>query len=91
MNTEILVRKIADLHGISISLSREIVRTFLDEISSSIVDGENVSLKGFGTFKLVEVSERKYTTPNGVVAAGSRKRVRFIPSSKIKYFLGFLK
>ena len=82
MNNSDLADQIATDHN----LSRADARTLVDGIFSAIIDtaskGEEVSISGFGKFKVKETAERKgrnlATGETLMIAAG--KKMSFAPS-----------
>lgn len=89
MNAKITFQDLAALLASFSGLNRKICEDFLREFSSvvsnTLADGESVKIKGFGTFKLVEIDERKSVN----VATGKEMkipvhtRVSFVPSKDL--------
>jgi len=89
MNAKITFQDLAALLASFSGMNRKICEDFLREFSSvvsnTLADGESVKIKGFGTFKLVEIDERKSVN----VATGKEMRipvhtrVSFVPSKEL--------
>jgi nucleoid DNA-binding protein len=54
MNRKELVERLAEEHELTGRFAREIVDSVFDMITTSVQNGEEVSLFGFGTFKVSE-------------------------------------
>lgn len=76
---------LADISGESRKLCEDFLREFSSTVSDALAEGESVKIKGFGTFKLVEIDERKSVN----VATGEEmripvhSRVSFVPSKEL--------
>ena len=76
MNTAELVAKIADAHGVSKAQAKLIVDDILKDILDAAASGAEVSLPGFGKFKVKATPEREGRNPaNGekIKIAASKK------------------
>ena len=76
MNTNDLIAKIADAHGVSKVQAKSIVEDILKHIVDAAVSGAEVSLPAFGKFKVKATPEREGRNPaNGekIKIAASRK------------------
>ena len=54
MNRQELIVKFADKEGLSQSDSRFVINLFFDDMERSLIKGERVEIRGFGTFKVKE-------------------------------------
>ena len=54
---------------------------------NAVASGERVELRGFGTFRTVEVPERKSNLPNGGIIPASTS-VKFRPAEALKRLCG---
>ena len=54
---------------------------------NAVASGDRVELRGFGTFRTVEVPERKSNLPDGGIIPAS-KAVRFRPAEALKRLCG---
>ena len=68
MNTKITFVELVDLMAEATSTSKRMCELFLREffntVAQALVDGENVKIKGIGTFKVTQVKSRKSTGEN---------------------------
>ena len=89
MNTSELVAKIAEAHSVSKTQAQAIVDGMLKAILSAAASGEEISLPGFGKFKVKETPEREGRNPaNGekIKIAASRK-LSYSPAKAVKDLL----
>ena len=63
MNTSELVAKIAEEHSVSKTQAQAIVDSMLKTILGAAANGEEISLPGFGKFKVKETPERDGRNP----------------------------
>ena len=78
MNTTELAAKLAEAHGVAKTQAKSIVDDFLKNIVDAAAGGQEVSLPGFGKFKIKETPEREGRNPaNGekIKIAASRKLI----------------
>ncbi len=76
MNTTELIAKIAEAHGVSKAQAKSIVEDIFKDIVDAAASGAEVSLSGFGKFKVKATPEREGRNPaNGekIKIAASRK------------------
>jgi DNA-binding protein HU-beta len=59
MNTAELVAKIADAHGVSKAQAKSIVDDIMKNILDAATSGAEVSLPGFGKFKVKDARARR--------------------------------
>ena len=66
--------------------AKEMVEAFLDEVSSSLINNEQVKLSGFGNFDLRDKRSRPGRNPKTgeEVAISARRVVTFRPGQKLK-------
>ncbi len=86
MNTSELAAKIADANEVTKAQAKTLVDAFLNELIAAAASGEEVSLPGFGKFKVKESPEREGRNPaNGekIKIAASRK-LSFVPAKAVK-------
>ena len=89
MNTSELVAKIAESHSVSKAQADAIVDSVLKSIVSSAASGEEISLPGFGKFKVKETPEREGRNPTSgekIKIAASRK-LTYSPAKAVKELL----
>lgn len=84
-----IIEELAKRNGISQSLSDSFLHAFFMTIEKGLVNDGIVKIKGFGTFKLVDVSNRGSVDVNTgarITIKGYRK-VTFTPDSSVKEFV----
>jgi len=86
MNTTELVAKIAEAHGVSKAQAKAIVDDILKDIVEAAAGGAEVSLPGFGKFKVKETLEREGRNPaNGErIKIAASKKLTFSPAKAVK-------
>jgi nucleoid DNA-binding protein len=62
------------------------VRNVFDDISQALTRGEKISVRGFGTFSVIEKKAREYTEPlkKTKVMVEARNYPKFTPSGSLK-------
>ena len=86
MNAKELAKNLADKHGVSEKQARELLNALLDGIVGAAIAGEEVSLPGFGKFKVKAAPERSGRNPStgeAITIAASRK-LAFTPAKALK-------
>ena len=63
MNTNELIAQIAEAHGVSKAQAKSIVEDILKNIVDAAASGAEVSLPGFGKFKVKATPEREGRNP----------------------------
>jgi DNA-binding protein HU-beta len=89
MNTTELIAKIAEAHDVSKAQAKSIVEDIFKDIVDSAASGAEVSLSGFGKFKVKVTPEREGRNPaNGekIKIAASRK-LTFSSAKSVKDIL----
>ena len=86
MNTAELVAKIADAHGVSKVQAKSIVDDIFKDIVDSAASGAEVSLPGFGKFKVKATPEREGRNPaNGEkIKIAASKKLTFSSAKSVK-------
>jgi len=87
VNTSELVTKIAEAHSLSKTQAQAIVDSMLKAIMSAAANGEEISLPGFGKFKVKETPEREGRNPTSgekIKIAASRKPKRLRSYSTVE-------
>lgn len=78
-----LVRDLATLRGLPYRAAREMVDDFLKLLAASVVRGELVDLRGFGTFSVRHAKPRKgRNLSTGDVVSIAARRVPFFRAGK---------
>lgn len=80
-----LVNLLAAKSGYPKKQCEEFLRELFNTIVNTISDGENIKIKGFGTFKLIDVEPRKSVNVNTgeEIEIPGHKKVTFIPSKEL--------
>jgi DNA-binding protein HU-beta len=89
MNTSERVTKIAEANSVSKTQAQVIVDSMLKSIMSAAANGEEISLPGFGKFKVKETPEREGRNPASgakIKIAASRK-LTYLPAKAVKELL----
>jgi DNA-binding protein HU-beta len=89
MNTAELAAKLAEAHGLSKAQAKSIVDDVLKDIVDAAAGGAEVSLPGFGKFKVKATPEREGRNPASgekIKIAASRK-LTFSPAKSVKDLL----
>jgi DNA-binding protein HU-beta len=89
MNTSDLVAKIAEANSVSKAQAQAIVDSMLNSIMSAAANGKEISLPGFGKFKVKETPEREGRNPASgekIKIAASRK-LTYSPAKAVKELL----
>ena len=63
MNATELVAKLSETHGVSKAQAKSIVDDFLKDVVDAVASGAEVSLPGFGKFKVKATPEREGRNP----------------------------
>ena len=81
-----LANAIKNRFGLTVTDSYKMIDIIFDEIEQSLVNGEDVKIAGFGTFKILSKSARIGRNPKtGVPAVISARRVAsFHPSENFR-------
>ena len=81
-----IAKMLASKYGISVNEAKTFTNTFIDLVNEGLQEDGLVKIKGFGTFKIVEVKDREsinVTTGERILIPGRRK-VTFTPDSVMK-------
>ena len=81
-----LAKMLASKYGISVNEAKTFTNTFIDLVNEGLQEDGLVKIKGFGTFKIVEVKDREsinVTTGERILIPG-RSKVTFTPDSVMK-------
>ena len=81
-----LANAIKNRFGLTVADSYKMIDIIFDEIEQSLVNGEDVKITGFGTFKILSKSARIGRNPKtGIPAVISARRVAsFRPSAEFR-------
>ncbi len=86
MNRNDLVERLAEEHELTKSFARELVDSVFQSITDAAKKGEDVSLFGFGRFRLSERAARKGRNPRTgeAVKIAASKNLKFTPARSLK-------
>ncbi len=86
MNTSELISKIAEAHDVSKAQAKTLIDAFLKELIAEAATGGEISLPGFGKFKVKETPEREGRNPaNGEkIKIAASKKLSFVPAKAVK-------
>jgi len=84
-----LVNEISSRTGLSQVETKKIVECFLDSVARSLIEGNNIEIRGFGRFKIRSRNGYKARNPrNGEpIEVTASKRPVFEPSKELKKVL----
>ena len=86
MNKNDLVERLAQEHELTKAFARELGDSVFDRITAAASKGEEVSLFGFGRFKVAERAARKGRNPRTgePVKIAASKSLKFTPARLLK-------
>jgi len=86
MNKRDLVERLAEEHELTGRFAREVVDSVFNMITDAVQKGEEVSLFGFGTFKVADRAARKGRNPQTgeAVKIAASKTLKFKPATALK-------
>ncbi|WP_457092846.1 HU family DNA-binding protein [Microvirga sp. P5_D2] len=86
MNKNDLIEHIAQEYELTKTFARDIIDNLFDTISASVQQGDEVSIFGFGKFKLVERKARKGRNPQTgeAIKIAASKNVKFEQAKAMK-------
>jgi DNA-binding protein HU-beta len=81
-----LVERLAEEHELTKAFARELVDSLFDTIMAAAQKGEEVSIFGFGRFKVAERAARKGRNPRTgeAVKIAASKSLKFTPARSLK-------
>ena len=86
MNKNDLVEMLAEEHEVTKTFAREMVDSVFQSITDAAQKGEEVSIFGFGKFRVAERAARKGRNPQTgeSIKIAASKRLKFEPASAMK-------
>ena len=89
MNKSELIKTLAEDKDLHIDEAAKIVNAFIESIKDSLLDGERVEIRGFGSFKIKEYQGYVGRNPKtGDVVTVEPKRLPFFrPGKELKEFI----
>ncbi len=82
LTKSLLARQVAKGAGLTIAKSNQVVASVLASIQSSLADGEEVRLTGFGSFKVRQTKARTARNPR------TRQPIRVAASRRVSFSAG---
>ena len=81
-----LAEKIARELGVTVAQGKEIMRIIINEMKSALIRGNQIQLRGLGSFvvKIRQAMRRKHPGTGKIITIPKQKVVRFIPGKSIK-------
>jgi DNA-binding protein HU-beta len=86
MNKNDLVELLAEEHELTKTFAREVVETVFQSITEAARKGDEVSIFGFGKFRVAERAARKGRNPRtgAAIKIAASKRLKFEPARAMK-------
>jgi DNA-binding protein HU-beta len=86
MNTSDLIAKIAEQNSVTKAQAKAIVDELLKEIVAAASSGIEVSLPGFGKFKVKEIAAREGRNPSTreIIQISASRKLTFTPAKAVK-------
>ena len=86
MNTSELIAKIAEEHSVSKTQAQAIVDSLLKSIMNAAANDEEISLAGFGKFKIKKTPEREGRNPTSgeKIKIAASRRLTYSPAKAVK-------
>ena len=86
MNTKELAKTVADQHRLNEADVQKVIAGVLDGIATAAASGEEVSLPGFGKFKVKDVAAREGRNPSTgeTIQIAASKKLAFTPAKQVK-------
>ena len=83
MNKSELIKKLADETNLGLDEASDIVAIFVDTVKKSLLDGDRVEIRGFGSFKIKEYAGYTGRNPKtGESVTVKPKRMPFFRAGK---------
>lgn len=86
INTSDLAERLAEVHGLTKTQAKAVVEDVLKGISEAAAKGDEVSLNGFGKFKVQNKPEREGRNPStgATIKIAASKKLVFQPAKALK-------
>jgi DNA-binding protein HU-beta len=86
MNNAELVEKVAPANGLSKAHTKTLVDSVFGAITDAAVAGDEVSLNGFGKFKVKDSAAREGRNPSTgeTIQIAASKKLSFVPAKAVK-------
>lgn len=82
-----LIQEISKKNGVHPNDVRNVVQSFLDEMTTTLASGDRVEFRDFGVFELVQRKQKIGRNPKQAdvpIVIPSRMAVKFTPGKKMK-------
>ncbi len=88
MANNLLIERIADKINVSKSMANNLLRTYVQFLNDELSNGNEVAVRGFGSFEMVQKAERKIFNPTNkkYTFVPEKKTVKFKPANSLKAF-----
>jgi len=89
MNKSELIKTLAEKKGIHVDEATVVVSTFFDSVKQSLIRGERVEIRGFGSFKVKDYGGYTGRNPKTgeIVQVRPKKLPFFRPGKELKEFV----
>ncbi|MBB3877306.1 DNA-binding protein HU-beta [Sphingomonas zeae] len=86
MNTKDLAKDVAAKRGVTEKQALEVMAGLLEGIAEAAAKGEEISLPGFGKFKVKDTPERSGRNPSTgeAITIAASKKITFTPAKALK-------
>ena len=86
MNVTELADKIATKHGVEKKQARQLIEGVFDEVIEAARQGEEISIPGFGKFKVASREARQGRNPatGETIQIAASKKLNFTPAKQVK-------
>ena len=85
MTKDELVAKVSERCNVTRSFAVSVIEQIIDIIINEVANGNDVVLRGFGTFKIKELNKSRSRIPTGeIVERQPHKAPRFFPGREFK-------
>lgn len=92
MNKKELVKKVSFKTGLNISIVNSIFNSLVSQIVESVSSGDEISLRGFGSFVAKNISARSFVSVNNnQVESVGHKKPNFKPSKEFVSRLNYMR
>lgn len=82
-----LIQKISQAKGIHPNDVRNVIQSFLDEMTDTLSQGDRLEFRDFGVFEVVERKQKIGRNPKNAavpIVIPARKAVKFTPGKKMR-------
>lgn len=86
VTTSDLADQLVDTHGLTKGDARKVVDAVFANLTAAVAKGEEVSINGFGKFKVKDVPERQGRNPsNGeAITIAAQRKLTFAPAKQVR-------